>query len=1119
MTRPDPPQPANKPAKIAPRRTFGRRVLRFARHCTLVVVSIGLVVALLAGLGVYLMTGGRVLPISAAGLAPIESRVNAALGGKITLRLNGAELWFDENWHPGLRLLGTAVLDPSGTPVAELPDLRATFDLTALRNGQVVPRSLRVNGAGITLKRDVDGAIDLLFGGGVKMRPITSVSEFLDAIDAVFDLPVLARVERIRATGLTLVLDDARAGRVWQVGDGALTLDQRATDVEFDMRLALEDAAGGVPAKVGLSFVSRRGSREARLLAQVSHVRAEDVAAQDPSLGWLGVLDAPINGEFSAAVDKAGKLGPIHAELSLAAGVVRPGATARPVPFHSAALVMDFDPRSERLTLSRIEVQSRQMRMKGTGTIYPEQPGIMTDGGLPSAFLVQLRLEDVQVDPAGVFAEPVRFGEGMLDMRLGLKPLRADVGQMVLIDGDRRLSAHGSAHAGGLGWGVAFDVALNQVSHKRLIALWPPVVAEKARDWVSQNVYDGLLYNVDAGLRMDPGGKPEVTLGYEFRDATVRFLRMLPAAEKASGYASLRGKTYATTVLSGQVTAPQGGTVDIAGSVFVVPDVTQKPGQGEVDLRADGPIQAALSLLDQPPFRFLEKAGRGVDLATGRAIVQAHISVPLVRDAPPDSVVFSGTGRLVDVASDTLVPGRALAARELALKVDGDGIEISGPGTLSGVPFAATWQQAFGPENAGKSHVGGTLELSQGFSDAFGIGLPAGMLSGGATGRIDIDLVRDKPPEFRLTSTMGGMAVNLPQVAWRKAAGTQGVLEVAGRLGKPAEVTLLKISAPGLNAEGAVRFQPDGRLEAVDFSRVKLAGWLDAPVALKPQGRVLAVEVTGGVVNLVNLPDGMGGSRGGSRGDNSDGGGGVPMSLVLDQLNVSDTLALTGFRGNFSTAGGFGGKFMADVNGGPRVSGTVAPSAGRVAVRVRADDAGAVFRAAKTVQNARGGDMDLILMPGAKPGEFDGTLTVKNLRVIDAPILAAMLNAISVVGLLEQLTGDGLAFNTVEAKFLLTPTNIEVRSASAVGASLGVSMKGSYGLVSKRIAFQGVFSPIYMLNSIGSLLTRRGEGLFGFNYSVTGTADAPQVSVNPLSILAPSGLRNLFRGKRERITE
>ena len=56
-----------------------------------------------------------------------------------------------------------------------------------------------------------------------------------------------------------------------------------------------------------------------------------------------------------------------------------------------------------------------------------------------------------------------------------------------------------------------------------------------------------------------------------------------------------------------------------------------------------------------------------------------------------------------------------------------------------------------------------------------------------------------------------------------------------------------------------------------------------------------------------------------------------------------------------------------------------------------------------------------------------------------------------------------------------------------------------------------MISPLYLLNGIGSVLTRAGEGLFGFNYKLRGVAGAPKVSVNPLSILTPGMFRDLFR--------
>lgn len=54
-------------------------------------------------------------------------------------------------------------------------------------------------------------------------------------------------------------------------------------------------------------------------------------------------------------------------------------------------------------------------------------------------------------------------------------------------------------------------------------------------------------------------------------------------------------------------------------------------------------------------------------------------------------------------------------------------------------------------------------------------------------------------------------------------------------------------------------------------------------------------------------------------------------------------------------------------------------------------------------------------------------------------------------------------------------------------------------------------SPVYLLNGIGAIFTRKGEGLIGFNYQLTGPSAKPKVSVNPLSALTPGLFREIFR--------
>ncbi len=86
-----------------------------------------------------------------------------------------------------------------------------------------------------------------------------------------------------------------------------------------------------------------------------------------------------------------------------------------------------------------------------------------------------------------------------------------------------------------------------------------------------------------------------------------------------------------------------------------------------------------------------------------------------------------------------------------------------------------------------------------------------------------------------------------------------------------------------------------------------------------------------------------------------------------------------------------------------------------------------------------------------------------------------------------------------------------VTKGSAIGPSLGLSVDGYYNVANKTMDMQGVVSPFFAINGIGSILTRKGEGLIGFNYTLDGAAASPRVQVNPLSLFTPGMFREIFR--------
>lgn len=1053
--------------------------------------------------GVLALTG-KTLRLPVWAVDSLEARLNTAMTGGVTVSLGGVEVLVDDAWVPRLMLQDTRVRGPEGATLLTLPEARVVFDGTAFARGALRPAALRLTGAQIALRRDAEGRFNMDFGAGEGAQ-LANFAALLDSIEVVFASPALSDLTTIEAEALSLTLSDDRTGTTWQVGDGRLVVENRKDALAAELGLSLLGAA--TPASAQLTFVTDKTNSSARISAKVNQIAAADLAAQALPLAFLQVLNAPLSGEIATTLGPDGAIATLQGALDIGAGAITPNDQTAPIPFERARLGLAYDPDRARINVTDLSVESASARLTAAGHISLLGGGSQPltgdlQGTLPTAFLAQLQFSDVRIDPAGLFETPVTFTEGALDLRLTLDPFLIEVGQLSLIEQGRRLLATGRAAALADGWHVGLDVTLNAIAADQLVALWPLRLVPKTRAWLASNVVQSTLSGVKGAVRLVPGAEPRLSLGYEFIDTQVRFLRTLPPIEQGTGYATLEGKTYTVVLDQGTVTPPQGGPIDVAGSVFAIPDITLRPNRAQIDLTTQSSLTAALSLLDQPPFGFMTKADRPVDLGQGRAIVRTRLTIPLVPRVQLADVDYTVSGQITDFRSDVLVPGRSVRADALTLTANPQGMEITGPGTLGVVPFDVTYTQGFGPDARGRARIEGVVTLSDEGASDLGLGLPAGMVRGQGVGQVAIDLRKGEAAQLTLTSNLNGLGLALPDLGWSKPRAARGTLEVAATLGQPSRVTRIAIAASGLRAEGDISLRAAGGLDQARFSSVTLDGWLDAAVTLTGQGRGSAtIAVTDGTIDLRRMP-----AQGGA-----GGGGGSPFSLQLDRLIVTDSLAFTGFRGDFTPRGGLNGSFTAAVNGEGAVAGTVVPSANGSAVRIRSDDAGTVMAAAGVFGSARGGSLDLQLTPRAQEGVYDGRAVIERIRVRNANVLAELLNAISVVGLLEQLNGQGIVFNNAQIDFLLTPRAVEISKGSAVGASLGVSMAGVYQQGSKQLDVQGVISPIYLVNGVGAILTRRGEGLFGFNYRMSGTSDDPQINVNPLSILTPGMFREMFR--------
>jgi len=280
---------------------------------------------------------------------------------------------------------------------------------------------------------------------------------------------------------------------------------------------------------------------------------------------------------------------------------------------------------------------------------------------------------------------------------------------------------------------VALDGHVPSVDPDRLMQLWPEALEPKTREWITANVRAATLKNIQLALRSLPKHSPDVFLGFDFSEFSTQFIKGVPVIEEAHGHALLFDNRFVVSALGGHVTAAQGGRIDITGTAFDIPDVREKRTPAQVQLRTRSTITAALSLLDEPPMQFLTKAGREVTLADGMAELEGILDFRLLDQLDVEDVAFDINGTLREVRSEVLVPGKVISAASLQVRLADNTLAVNGPGRIGQVPFEGQFETDISPGATGSS-LRGWIELSERFTDEFGIGLPPGSVSGAGRG-------------------------------------------------------------------------------------------------------------------------------------------------------------------------------------------------------------------------------------------------------------------------------------------------------------------------------------------------------------------------------------------------
>ncbi|WP_370304028.1 hypothetical protein [Pseudooceanicola sp.] len=265
-------------------------------------ISFVLGISVMAALLVYVLVGQTIRAPSWV-RDRIETRVEQDLGEDLQLNFSELEFVLRKGWRPRVRLLDMALIAPDGQTLVQLANAEASLAMRPLLKGRIQPKRIYLSGAIATLQRNVDGKIELYFGeGNAPVRSAANLPQLIATWSEQLAMPPLSALTAFEIEGLTLRYEDLSQGRGWTLDGGRIQLDRDGDELRLASSFAL--LGGGDSASLAeANYTTRIGAPDAEFGISVRDVPAQDVAAQNVALNWLGVLRAPISGALRGSVD------------------------------------------------------------------------------------------------------------------------------------------------------------------------------------------------------------------------------------------------------------------------------------------------------------------------------------------------------------------------------------------------------------------------------------------------------------------------------------------------------------------------------------------------------------------------------------------------------------------------------------------------------------------------------------------------------------------------------------------------------------------------------------------------------------------------------------------------
>jgi hypothetical protein len=1065
-------------------------------------------------------------PISLGPLSgELSDSISHALPG-LTVRYDEAALqWSRDEGRVNLVVLGARVFDRGRRIVAQAPKAEVGLAAAPLAAGRIVVHRIVLVGVQLTLVHTMSGALRL----GIEHEK--GQSDVLERLRQALASGGASALTSFAVRQARLAFYDERTGLFVVAPKASLKI---ATDKSGGQ-------AGSIAATVDAQ-IEISGHR-AHLIADLKLPRDADTVSGDVSITGLDVNALGENAKalaflkpYALRTDISGSFTLDHrstrvrdADFGLGSSGTVSGF-GHPIHVKSLRLVGRYDGRTGRLLIDDGTLAGDETRghLSGSGNLAFNSSGGLEKGD------VDLTVDKIAVNMPGVMQQAVTLARIAFKASYTPADNMIDIRKLLVSGGPLSASLQGKVTLSpGRTPAIAVTGRIAPITVANLLHYWPLQIGEGARDWLAANVSAGSVGPVVLKTDIAPGALDAVALpedalnlSFPIRNATVTYVKGLTPLTALDGNGMLTGDTFAAVIDKAKV-----GALTVTGGKVRIPNLHVPGAPGDIMAHVDGSLSDVLALIDMPPLQYPSRFHVGTDSAKGTAAIDLKFHVPMVKKLDIDKIGISVKGRLNGLALS--LGDRKVTNGTINLTIDNSGLEAAGIVNLAGSPLTVDWKEAFRTAAAVTTRITARGMLSDAARENLNFHSGA-FLKGPVNVRATLEGHRGSITRAHMTMELTPATVTIGLINYRKPPGVRGNVEVSARF-KDGTITGedVVLSGAGLKARGSAGFGADGALERLVFPVVRAGPENDFALEMtETSAQGLKVKVTGRSVDGTGL--GRTDLTNNKTPDAKKKSANEPFLIEanLDRVVLRDHVTLASFA--FSTSG-VGEKprtlsLSGTLSKTARLSGDLVVDKGERTIRLKTNNAGLLLRGLFGFTSMRGGTLDLNAALSPKPNraeradkrapDYRGVLTIKDFTVVNQPFLTRLFSAGSLGGLIDLLGGKGIAVDQLDAPFSMHAGVLDIHDARANGPSIGVTAEGYLDRRNNKVALEGALAPIYGLNSVlgaipvlgDVLVSRKGEGIIGMSYSVSGNADEPKIAVNPLSVLTPGILRRIFEG-------